>query len=74
MVNVRPEDDRRTAEALCAEIPRLRKDQAVFNDFIGLFGNRRPITAVAANLAHRKDAGLRKCFSRVRRSLRAALE
>ncbi len=71
VVNRRPGDDAQRAEELCAEIPRLRKDRSIFDDVIGPFGNRLPITAVVANLGDPKDAGLRKCCNRVRRTLRA---
>ncbi len=71
VVNLRLEDDSLRAEELCAEIPRLRKDRAVYDDVIGLFGNRVPITAEVANLCNPKDAGLRKCINRVRRALKA---
>ena len=69
VVNLRPGDDWVRAENLCGEIPRLRKDRAVFDDVIGLSGNRVPITAVVADLEDPKDRGLRKCFSRVRRCM-----
>lgn len=71
VVNVRPEDDWGRAEELCGEIPRLRKDPAVFDDVSGRSGNRVPITAVVASLTDPKDTGLSKCFSRVRRTLRS---
>jgi hypothetical protein len=41
----------------------------VFEDVIGLRGNRRPITAVAADLSNRKDAGTRKALARVKRAI-----
>ena len=71
IVNLRPEDDPERAHELCAEIPRLRKDQDVFDDVIGPLGNRVPITAVVADLGEASDAGLRKCLARVRRTLRS---
>ncbi len=33
----------------------------VFDDVIGISGNRVPITAVVANLKERADVGLRRC-------------
>jgi hypothetical protein len=74
VINRRPEDDPRRAEQLCAEIPRLRKDRAVFDDVIGISGNRVPVTAVVANLEDATDGGLRKCFNRIRRTVRAVSE
>lgn len=74
VVNRRPEDDPQRAEELRAEIPRLRTDRAVFDDVIGLSGNRVPVTAVVASLGDRKDAGLRKCAHRIGRTLRAVSE
>lgn len=74
IVSLRPEDDPERAHELCAEIPRLRKDQDVFDDLIGPLGNRVPITAVVADLREPSDVGLRKCFARVRRTLRSVSE
>jgi hypothetical protein len=74
VINRRPEDDPRRAEELCADIHRLRKDRAVFDDVIGISGNRAPVTAVVANLEDATDGGLRKCFNRIRRTVRAVSE
>ena len=69
VVNLHGEDDRARADNLCREIPRVRKDPAVFEDVIGVYGHRVPITAVVTNLENPKDPGWRKCTSRVRRCL-----
>lgn len=69
VINLHPENDRARAEDLCGEIPRLRKDRVIFEDVVGLSGNRVPITAVVANLEDPRDAGLRKCLNRVKRSM-----
>jgi len=52
-------------------VPRLRSHRDVFDDVIGLSGNRVAITAVVADLGQRTNVGLRKCFARVGRMLRA---
>jgi hypothetical protein len=71
IVNLYGEDDRARAEKLCREIHRVRKDPPVFEDVIGVCGNRVPITAVVTNLENPQDPGWRKCSSRVRRCLRS---
>lgn len=68
IVNVRSDKERSAADVLLSEIPRLRKDAEVFRDLIGLSGDRRQITAVAADLSNPKDPGLRKALARVRRA------
>jgi hypothetical protein len=49
----------------------VRRDKAVFDDVLGWWGSKIRITAVAADLAHRDDAGTRKALARVRRAIRA---
>ena len=48
VVNVRPRDQHGRAEAMLADLRRLRKDDEVFDDVLAPFGKRTPITAVAA--------------------------
>jgi hypothetical protein len=55
---------------LLAEVARLRKDQAVFDDVMGRRGNKVPITAVVADLAEPEDLGTKKALARVRRVVR----
>jgi hypothetical protein len=68
IVNVRSGAERERAEPLLTEITRLRKDEDVYRDVIGFRGNRLPITAVLADLADRKDPGLKKAVARVKRA------
>lgn len=70
LINGRSEEAKARGEALVAELPRLRKDEDVFNDVIRLKGDRRPVTAVVADLSDPKDAGLKKAIARVRRTVR----
>ncbi len=74
VINLRPEDDPQRAQDLCAEIARLRKDRPVFDDVIGLLGSRVPITTAVANLGEPPDVGLRKCFAKIKRTLRSVSE
>jgi hypothetical protein len=67
-VNVRTRSQREGAEPLLTEIARLRKDEEIYGDVIGLGGNKLPITAVLADLADPKDAGLKKAVARVKRA------
>ena len=73
VVNIRGQAERDSGEVLLAEVARLRTDQAVFDDVMGLRGSKVPITAVAANLADPKDPGTKKALARVRRVLRPNL-
>jgi hypothetical protein len=70
VVNIRDESERAKGEALLAEVARLRKDQAVFDDVMGWGGNRVPITAVVANLTEPNDPGRKKALARIRRVIR----
>lgn len=71
VVNVRTAVDRGRGESLVAEVHRLRKDEAVFDDVLGFRGSKIPVTAVVANLADPRDPGTKKAVARVRRALRA---
>ena len=66
IVNARSDTDHRSAESVLAEVARLRKDEEVYRDVIGVVGNKRPVTAVVAYLANPKDPGLRKAVARVK--------
>jgi hypothetical protein len=68
VVNVRCDAERRAAEAFVDDIARLRKDEEVYRDVVGLRGNRRPVAAVIADLSNPKDAGLKKAVARVKRA------
>jgi hypothetical protein len=70
VVNIRDQCERASAEQLVADVHRLRKDDALFNDLVGWRGHRVPITAVVANIAHAHDAGRKKALGRVRRTIR----
>ena len=65
---MRTEAEMPAAEALVEQIGRLRKDDEVYRDVIGLRGNKLPVMAVIANLSNRKDAGLKKAITRVKRA------
>jgi hypothetical protein len=71
VVNIRDHSEKDKGEALLAEVARLRKDDAVFNDVMGPRGSRVPITAVVANLAQPTDPGTKKALARIRRVIRA---
>ena len=74
IVNVRGGAERDRAEALVADVARLRRDPEVFADLrLSLVGGRTSITAVVADLADPQDAGTRKALARVRRVLRSRL-
>ena len=70
VVNVRSSAERERAEPLLTEITRLRKDEEIHRDVIGLGGNRLPIAAVLADLSDPKDSGLKKALARVKRATR----
>ncbi len=74
VVNIRDQSARASAEHLVADVHRLRKDDALFNDIIGSHGNRLPYIAVVANLADQGDAGRKKALGRVRRAIRQRFE
>jgi hypothetical protein len=69
IVNVRDDSERPAADALLAEVARLRGDPEVFADLrTALPGGRTRITAVAADLTNRKDPGTLKAVARIRRA------
>lgn len=73
VVNVRSDADRSAASRLIDDVARMRKDEAVFLDVIGLRGSRSPITAVIADLSNPKDAGLRNAVARVKRATQRSM-
>jgi len=70
VVNVRHERERERGERLVADLARLRKDDALFEDILGIRGTRTPITAVVANVNDPADPGLKKAIARVKRAIR----
>lgn len=70
VVNIRNEGERKRAEQLIADVVRLRKDEALFKDILGVRGTKIPVTAVVANLTNPGDPGRKKALARVRRALR----
>ncbi len=71
VVNSRHGGNRRAAEALVADVVRLRKDKDLAADILGTRGNRTPVTAVIADLADPKDPGRKKAIGRTRRAIRS---
>ena len=72
IVNLTDHAQRDRAEALLAELHRLRTDRQVFDDVLGWRGRRIPITAVAADLSDPNDPGTRKAVARALRTIRSA--
>jgi hypothetical protein len=72
IVNLRDHAQHDRAQALLAEIQRLRTDRQVFDDVLGWRGRRTPITAVAADLSDPTDPGTRKAVARANRAIRSA--
>jgi len=70
VVDVRSDLEREHGERLVADVVRLRKDDALFEDILGFRGHRTPITTVVANLKDQRDAGRKKAVARVRRALK----
>jgi len=68
VVNVRSDADRQRAASFTDDVARLRKDEEVYRDVVGLRGNKLPVTAVIADLSNPKDAGLKKAVARVKRA------
>ncbi len=68
VVNIHAEAERPRAEDLVADVGRLRKEPALFEDILG---TRIPVTAVVANLADPEDRGQKKAVARARRALPA---
>ena len=71
VVNCRQGSDRRAAEALIADVVRLRKDKELAADILGSRGKRRPVTAVVADLADPNDSGRKKAIARTQRAIRS---
>lgn len=71
VVNCRHGGNRRAAEALVADVVRLRKDKELAADILGTRGNRIPVTAVVADLADPNDPGRKKAIARTRRAIRS---
>jgi hypothetical protein len=74
VVNVGDPAERPAADQLLVDLARLRKEDVLFNDSVGLCGNRLPITAVVANLADPRDGGRKKAVARVRRTIRSQVQ
>jgi hypothetical protein len=70
VVNSRHGGNRRAAEALVADVVRLRKDKELAADILGTRGNRIPVTALVADLADPNDPGRKKAIARTRRAIR----
>jgi len=70
VVNIRSDKERRSAQQLVEDLARLRQDKAIFQDILGWRGQRIPITAVIADLADPRDAGLKKMLARIGRALK----
>ena len=70
VVNISDESERDHAERLLSELMRLRLDEALLKDILSRGRDRRPITAVVANLADSKDPGRKKAVDHIRRSVR----
>lgn len=68
IVNVRTVEERDAAERVVEDLSRIRKDDSIYREILGLRGNKVPITAVIADLTDRKDAGLKKAIARVKRA------
>lgn len=60
------------AQALLAELHRLRGDRQVSDDVLSWRGRRTAITAVSADLADPNDPGTRKAIARALRTIRSA--
>ncbi|MGH9010656.1 MAG: hypothetical protein ACRDYF_12530, partial [Acidimicrobiia bacterium] len=71
IVNVRTDDQRARGEQLLSDLARLRTDEELCRDVLGVRGSRVPITAVVADLAATRDPGTRKALARVRRTIRS---
>jgi hypothetical protein len=70
VVNARGERDRARGELVVRDLMRIREDDALFEDILGIRGTRVPITAVVADLSEPRDRGLRKALARVRRAIK----
>ena len=70
-IPARTAGERERGKRMLNEIPRMRKDKAIFRDLFDYRGSRVPITAVMADLFNPKDTGWRKALARFMRTLRA---
>lgn len=59
--------ERERGKRMLNEIPRMRKDKAIFRDLFDYRGSRVPITAVMADLFNPKDTGWRKALAHRKR-------
>ena len=73
VVNVRDDAERRQAAELIGVLGRLRTETGLFDELVGAYGTKIPITAVVADLTDAKEAGLRKALARVGRAVRRKL-
>ncbi|MHB8290651.1 MAG: hypothetical protein ACYDEY_15775 [Acidimicrobiales bacterium] len=71
VVNYRHGDNRQAADALIADVVRLRKDKKLGTDILGARDNRRPVMAVVADLTDPDDPGRKKAIARTRRAIRS---
>jgi hypothetical protein len=72
IINIHDRAQHDRAQALLAELNRLRTDRQVSADVLGWRGRRTPITAVAADLSNPKDPGTRKVVAQALRTIRSA--
>lgn len=72
VVNARAHEDRAAAEEFAADVQRLREDETIFADILGLRGTRVPITVVVADVTALDDKALKKALARIRRAIRLA--
>jgi hypothetical protein len=72
VVNVHGGENSTGAEALVSEVARIRKDEDVFRDVLRFAGNKLPVTAVVADVASPKDAGMKKAIVRLKRAIKQA--
>ena len=68
VINARSAGERERGEAMLPELVRLRKDRAVFDDVIGLRGNRLAVTVGVADVGDPGDKGLKRLLTRVKRA------
>ncbi len=72
IVNLRDRAQHDRAQALLAELHRLRGDRQVSDDILSWRGRRTAITALSADLADPNDPGTRKAVARALRTIRSA--
>lgn len=71
VVNLLRDNQRESGDQLLADLARLRSDEELSRDILGVRGSRVPITAVVADLAAAHDPGRKKALARVRRTIRS---